>query len=203
MRNLTAVAVAALMLVALPVAADSEKKKDEAPPPKSAEAKSTSSDKKAEKPSAEDERPVVVTTEWLEEHYGATSAPETEVSSIVRPDGSSVASDAAGTAGGVELPDALTEIEDEKARQKDRERMIARLDREIEASDSEIAKLERRILAVKNPFLPRPQIPEDRKAAWDLMTPTERIATTQSQLDELRRQAEALRERRDDLANDR
>ena len=112
-----------------------------------------------------------------------------------------------GTADALEpaepLPDALQSIEDEQARQRSREIVAKQLDAEIDRLEARIAGLEKRILATRNPFLPRPVIPEAEAAEWAQLTAPQRVARTEEQIGEARRQLEATRERRERLAANR
>jgi len=205
-RTLWAVLTAGTLL--LPVGAWSKAGADE--PPKKSTDRDTAETPKP-KPTEADTRggggaparasgkdlPVVITNEWLESRYGGAEGPVSAVSGIATPAGTAAGGD---TGAGESVEDPLAEIADEQARERTRNLLIARLDGSIAEAEAKIADLERRILAIRNPFLPRPAVPPDQAAEWDALTPTQRIERTQAEIDDLRRRLEADRGQRYRLA---
>ena len=58
-------------------------------------------------------------------------------------------------------PDPLRAMQDSQARRYDYERKLARLSSELDNARAEVVRRERDLLAFKNPFLPRPQLPPE------------------------------------------
>jgi hypothetical protein len=182
MRRLLWCAIVGAVLV-FPAAAEGAKDPPKKPtPPAKQETK------------ADDAAPVVVDNDALAARYGDAAGPVSAVSGKV----SEKAGDASAESAEA-MPDALQEIEDGKARARTREITLKQLDVEIGRIEARIAELEKRILATRNPFLPRPVIPEDEALEWSEMTASQRVARTEDQIADARRDLEAARARRERL----
>ncbi len=99
------------------------------------------------------------------------------------------------------LPDALDAIEDAQARERMRKRMIAATETEITKRQAEVKRLERRILQIRNPLLPRPEAgmtPEEVQQ-WQGLSATERVALAGKELDQARADLAASRAKLDKL----
>ena len=62
-------------------------------------------------------------------------------------------------------PDPLRAMQDSQARRFDYDRKLTRLSAELESARAEVVRRERDLLAFKNPFLPRPQLPPEEAQA--------------------------------------
>jgi hypothetical protein len=81
-----------------------------------------------------------------------------------------------------EPSDALKQIEDDKSRAADRATRVAEAEKNLAAADARVRGLEQRSLAVKNPFLPRPQVPPDQADQWSKMKSSERLKATEDEI---------------------
>jgi hypothetical protein len=88
-----------------------------------------------------------------------------------------------------ELPDPLKQIADDKARAAERQTRIAEAEKNVAAAEARIKDLERQELAVKNPYLPRPQVPADQADQWKKMNGGERLKATDEQIRQARKEA--------------
>ena len=162
--------------------------------------------KKADPPAAKQETtvdaqadaaaPVVFDNEALAARYGDAEGPVSGVSGKAPAASGEAAPEAAEP-----MPDALQQIEDDKARARTREITLQQLDIEIGRIEATITDLEKRILAIRNPFLPRPVIPEDEAVEWSQLTAPQRVARTEEQIAAARRDLEAARARRERLTS--
>lgn len=189
MRRWTAPALAAASILVLALAVPSTIPADE-PEPKARENKASEakSDEKAEKP-------VVITNEILEQRYG--SGRGATVSSIERRgDDDPAAEDDAGATSPDAPVDALRALQDSQARERNRDLLIRRADAEIRALEARIAELERRELAIRNPFLPRPQVSEEEQPDWEGLDNEQRLQRTRQAIEQAKRDLDAVRDRR-------
>jgi len=177
-----AFALALLTIVALTVsgpvciAGDPETDEDR----KSSEAADSEAKPDAEK--KEPEAGKVYTNSDLERLFGAAPAPKAEEGK----------SDGAKTAAGAapKLPDALDTLQDAQARGKTRQLQAAEVEKDVAAKRAEVEMLEQRILRIRNPLLPRPEVdltPEEREE-WKGLTAPQRVDLTQKQLDQARKE---------------
>jgi len=88
-----------------------------------------------------------------------------------------------------ELPDPLKQIADDKARAAERQTRIAEAEKNVAAAEARVKDLERQELAVKNPYLPRPQVPADQADQWKKMNGGERLKATDEQIRQARKEA--------------
>lgn len=120
---------------------------------------------------AEDDPPKVYTNEDLERFAEPGDATEPGAS---------------GGEGGGEaatpLPDPLREIESEEARRVSRLAQVQAAEAEVAGLREEVARLEKRALAVRNPYLPRPELPDDEARAWEGLSGPERLKRVEGQL---------------------
>lgn len=84
----------------------------------------------------------------------------------------------------VDPPDAGAIAE---ARRLDREGR----ERRLKEAEARVAELEKRLLAIANPFLPRPQLPPDEAQAWEGLDGVQRRERVNKQLEEARKELEA------------
>ena len=86
----------------------------------------------------------------------------------------------------------------EQRQQDQTDRAVARsaAEQKIGELEAQIARLEQRALAIKNPFLKRPDTPERKEGqpAWDDMDVAERVKQTEEELADLRRQLQDARQ---------
>lgn len=196
----------ALAVFLAPAAFAEEEKKEEkkaaeeAAEPAKSEAESPAAAADAKKDCAEVE---VFTNEDLERLFGRgeETTPETgpeegePADGTARPEPRPV--EPVQGAGTAQPADPLQWMEERKTRQAERQEQIAAAEAAIGAARERIADLEQRIRATKNPYLARPQIPDDEKSDWDGMSAPERVAAAEQQLQEAR---EELRKAEEELA---
>jgi len=95
--------------------------------------------------------------------------------------------------------DPLAWIKDRQAQQAERERLTQEVELRLAEARTEVAAVEKRIAAIRNPFLAPPKPPEDDEE-WAGQDNVERLASSENELEEARRklsEAEAeLRELR-------
>ena len=147
----------------------------------------TDEDRKASevKPDAEKKEPEpgkVYTNADLERLFGAAPAPQAEEGKT------DVAKLPAGAA--PKLPDALDTLEDAQARGRTRQFQAAEVEKDVAAKRAEVEMLEQRILRIRNPLLPRPEVdltPAEREE-WKGLTAPQRVDLTQKQLDQARKE---------------
>jgi hypothetical protein len=98
-------------------------------------------------------------------------------------------------AGTPEEKDALTLMFEQEAARKEHAQKISETERKIVELRQRVVDLEKRELAIKNPFLARPQPPEEGADEWDGASAPDRVAQTQAQIDAAKEAvAEAERE---------
>lgn len=83
-------------------------------------------------------------------------------------------------------PDPLQWMEDRKAREEAARVRLASAEQAVEDAKARVAELESRLLAVKNPFLPRPTLPPEEAAAWEGLDGVARAKRVEEQLVEAR-----------------
>lgn len=66
-----------------------------------------------------------------------------------------------------------------------------RLEKRVTEAEAKIAELEKRRLAISNPFLPRPELPPDEAAAWEGLDGVQRRERVDKQLEAARDELEA------------
>jgi len=131
-----------------------------------------------------DELPAVITNEFLEARYGGAQA-AMGVSGSAMP---------AGAASAVAIaPDPLQAIADARARDADRARRRVEARAEIVRLEARVAELERRWLAVRNPLLPPPVVPDELRDEWDGWDSVQRDVRTTADLERAREALAAAR----------
>jgi hypothetical protein len=142
---------------------------------------------KAEAAEAEEKKPdgdsKTYTNADLERLFGPSPDPKAESGDSTSKQGAKAAPD-----DDTGLPDALDAMEDAQARERMRKKLLAETEAEIAAGQDGVKRLERRILQIKNPLLPRPEasMTPDEVQQWKGLSATERIAMTQRDLDQAR-----------------
>lgn len=96
-------------------------------------------------------------------------------------------------------PDPLKAIAVEEEVATRRATDLAAAEKDLAEKDARVAELEKRLLAVKNPFLPRPQLPPDEEAAWKGLDGVGRAKRVEEQLVTARADAAAARAKVDAL----
>lgn len=89
------------------------------------------------------------------------------------------------------LPDPLQEMERQRALRETLDLQRGRLEAKVASAKERVAELEKRLLAVRNPFLPRPQLPPEEEKIWASLDGAERARRVEGQIDEARRELEA------------
>jgi hypothetical protein len=138
----------------------------------------------------------VVTNETLERLFGpapeAATAPAKEETAPPTPAAES--GDAPPPPEGVTTPaektptDPLELMREKQAKAAEQKRLIAEAEQKVSSARQRVADLEKRRLAIVNPFMARPEIPTDEKEQWDSEGSQERLTTTDRQLEEARQQ---------------
>jgi hypothetical protein len=193
----------ALTAFFLPAAAAEEEKKEakeEQKAEEQADPAGAGADAHAD-PEQESSETRVFTNEDLERLFGGGELDEEPA----RPsgEGSPAAGEAAvqrpagpATGGGAQAADPLQWMQQRETSEAERRQQIADAEAAVAAARQKVADLEKRLLAVKNPFLARPEIPDDEKSDWDGMSGPERASATEEQLgnarDELQKAEQEL-----------
>lgn len=174
----------ALVAFLVPAAVAEEEKKEEqkateeAAKPAKAEAESPADPAAPEKKRSEAE---VFTNEDLERLFGGA-----EEETVPPPDGAAPAEGAVPPETRPQEPaqpaDPLQWMQDRGDQAAERQQQIAGADAAVTAAKQKVADLEKRLLALRNPFMARPDIPDDEKDEWDGQGTKERVDTTEEQL---------------------
>ncbi len=85
-------------------------------------------------------------------------------------------------------PDPLKQIADEKARAADLEAKTAEAEKKVADAQQKVRDLEKRRLAVANPFMAPPQVPDEQREQWRKMNGVERLAETDAELAKARKE---------------
>ena len=91
---------------------------------------------------------------------------------------------------GAERADPLKLIEEEKQQASDRQAKIAAAEKAVADAEANVRDLEKRILAVRNPLLPRPKLSEEEEEAQKGMDGAERVKRSQEQLEQARKEVD-------------
>ncbi|MDH3592779.1 MAG: hypothetical protein OER88_12915 [Planctomycetota bacterium] len=76
----------------------------------------------------------------------------------------------------------FADTERRAARAADLDRRRSAAEARVLLAEQRVSALERRLLQIRNPYLARPEIPEDEKEAWDALDGAGRAALTERQL---------------------
>lgn len=169
MKRMTATLIAGLLVLAPALAADEKAKETE----------KSKSDK-------DKEESLSFTNEDLARRYGGDEekkpAPETSQSV---PSSEQPSTDKPGT----DEASALEKLFADRDSRKEKVGMIAEAEAAVAAARERVTQLEKKKLAVVNPFLARPAAPEDAADAerWKKMNGAERVAASNSELEEARK----------------
>lgn len=135
------------------------------------------------------------TNEDLERMFGPSGASK-QSEGEAKPQPSSAAREGARPeAPRVPRRDPLEAIEEEQAREADRGLRLAEAEREVAEAAARVKELEKRALAIRNPFLPRPELPPEEAEAWKGLSNEQRLERTEAALAEARRKLEEARAR--------
>jgi hypothetical protein len=129
----------------------------------------------------------VITNEILERLYGgAADAPDSGVQ-VVGTRERLLAEEQAGL-------ESLERFRQRQARERTLESRISEARAEVAAAEAEVERLEKRALAVKNPYLARPVITEEEAEEWNRMDNAQRLRKTEEDIRQARERLEAARE---------
>lgn len=128
---------------------------------------------------------VVITNDVLEALYGSTGS--TEPAAVDAPE--------AEAEEGTALPDPLQAMRDQAGRKRTLRALAADTRKEVAAAEAEVRRLEKRALAVKNPYMPRPEIRADEKEHWDSLDNRQRLQKTEQELAAARERLRSAREK--------
>ncbi len=86
--------------------------------------------------------------------------------------------------------DPLEKLDDDRARAAGLAAQTAEAGRKVAAAEARVRDLERRQLEIKNPYLPRPEVPPEQAEAWKKMNGAERVKATEEELKQARKDVE-------------
>jgi hypothetical protein len=180
----TVVTIALASLVWAPVMAEEPEKSED----RSAETKGEAETRTAEERAREAAGSVVITNDVLADLYGpgrrlpdtATTGSEGET-----PTGQKPADAAAGP------PDPVKAMRERQARDKQRRAQAEEARTRVLDLKQRVADLEKRALAIRNPLLPRPVVPEEQQDEWSSMGAVQRLEMTQEELAQARADLDA------------
>lgn len=95
--------------------------------------------------------------------------------------------------------DPLAALDEQRAAAAGRATAIAAAERDLAEKEALVVELDKRLLAVKNPLLPRPQLPPDEAEAWKTLDGVGRMRRVESQLATARADVESARSKLDTL----
>jgi hypothetical protein len=90
--------------------------------------------------------------------------------------------------------DPLNLMQQQQAQAEERTRIVAEAELAVAEARARVQQLEQRMLALKNPFMARPKIPEEERADWDSLGARERREKSEEQLTQAREQLKAAEE---------
>jgi hypothetical protein len=180
-----------LVLVAFlaPVAVAEEEKKEEpkteekAAEPAKAKPDSPADPVASEKTGSEVE---VFTNEDLDRLFGGAGEEETVLPPAEGTPADGAVPAEAGPGEPAQPADPLQWMQDRSARAAERQQQIAEAEAAVSAATRRVADLEKRLLALRNPFMARPEIPDDEREEWDGQGAKERVDSTEEQLQQAR-----------------
>jgi hypothetical protein len=143
----------------------------------------------AKKPATKDDQVHVYTNDDLDRLPPDPTARRSEAGP---PAGKDVAG-AASKAKGVVPYDALGRLQDEQAKAAGLATQIADAERKVTAAEGRVQDLEKKALAIKNPFLPRPEVSPEQAEAWRRMNNVERLKATEDELAAARKAVESAK----------
>lgn len=208
-----------LLLVAAPSVLRADDSEDKAPPAKQERAKESpakpqpTGGKRIEPHTAPAKSPfmaaaranqkpaesaLVFDNDDLEARYGPVEeAPASPVQAEANNAEGKDAAKGKDAAEGKEAADPLKSMEEEQAAAKEQRERVAAAQKNLSAARQEVTRLEKQMLAIKNPFSARPDLSDEEKEARakSAESAPELLARTQKQLDEARQKlAEAEKE---------
>jgi hypothetical protein len=89
--------------------------------------------------------------------------------------------------------DPLKKLDDDRSRAAGLAAQIAEAERTVAAAEGRVRALERRELAIKNPYLPRPEVPPEQAEAWKTMNGAERVQATEEEIKQAKKDVEDAR----------
>jgi hypothetical protein len=110
----------------------------------------------------------------LEEYMGEEQEPVMEIK-VVEPEPAKES-----------VPDPVNLMEQQQAQVEERSRLAAEAEQAVADARARVTQLEKRLLALRNPFSARPEIPEDEKSEWDSMGTSERVTKSEEELQQAR-----------------
>jgi hypothetical protein len=81
-------------------------------------------------------------------------------------------------------------LEDDQARAAGLKAQTAAAEKRVAAAEARVRDLEKQALEIKNPYLPRPEIPPEQADAWKRMTNGERLKATEDEIAAARKAVE-------------
>jgi hypothetical protein len=127
--------------------------------------------------------PRVITNDDLDKLYGA---PEP----AAQPTDPSLASRS-----GPALKDTATWLAEERERATQQRQTRSESLQSLEAAETRVADLQKRLRALRNPLLARPEAPEDDDGSWQAQPNPERVRRTEQELVEARKELREARRR--------
>jgi hypothetical protein len=150
-----------------------------APPAQSREKAATAERKR---PKAE-----VYTNDDLERLFGPAPA---EVPSAAEAAAVTPIATPPATATSATTQDPLAQMEEARRATTERQQQIEEGERALTTAKERVTALEKRVLAVKNPFMARPTTPEENTEEWAGMNNVQRLSRSEEELNQARQQLE-------------
>lgn len=138
----------------------------------------------------------VYTNEDLARLSGSEPAPPSDAPAAAARAGETESGEEPGKAPDAqEEKSALDKLFEREALRKEHQQKVAEAEQRVAAAKERITDLEKRELAIKNPFLARPKAPEEGAEEWERSDGPQRVKQTEDQLRAAREElAEAERE---------
>lgn len=89
------------------------------------------------------------------------------------------------------VSDPLNLMQQQQALSEERTRIVAEAELAVANARARVKQLEQRVLALKNPYMARPEIPEEERADWDSLGTRERREKTEEKLIQAREELKA------------
>ncbi|MDH3629040.1 MAG: hypothetical protein OES25_15450 [Acidobacteriota bacterium] len=175
-----------LAVTLTPFAAEGEKAKSQEKTKKGSDIARATGGKKVDKKKADD-APIVFTNADLKStpKKAATDDPSSETATPTTPTTPPPTTPTTKQPAAPGLPDPLAAMKAKKAADAERQQQIAAAEEAVVAAEQKITGLEKRLLATRNPYLPRPDAP-DGDETWNAADGQERVRRTQKSLEDAR-----------------
>jgi hypothetical protein len=89
------------------------------------------------------------------------------------------------------VPDPVSLMKEQQAQVEERNRLVAEAEKAVADARARVTQLEKRLLAMRNPFAARPEIPDEEKADWNSLGTRERVEKSEEDLQQAREDLKA------------